>query len=304
MAICTSERGYHLSELLSGLEKYIRRGIEDKALKCIQELHGFSFVEGGARIWKNAIYRIQVIFLEDIGLGNLALWPYMVEWIQILHEERTKPYEERDRSREIRVLERMIRHLCRSKKTRAASFMKILWRLSPEDTEKAKALGCATDYRIGMRLDVSDPWAQFIATIEICITDKKWEAILYLLEYIEVSEKKKAHLQPLEEMMYRYGLVDCATSWKKDLLHRKEGFLIYLIPLGEYLFGSEPIQTWDDTIQYDGVWPSDWNKADFVMDDFVNATNRTISTEFSKVNNEVVRTPPEWKVLYEYMRSK
>lgn len=60
-------------ELKSGLQKYIRRDIEDKALRCATELYCFRLV-GGKAIYTNLIHRLMIIYLEDIGPANYELW--------------------------------------------------------------------------------------------------------------------------------------------------------------------------------------------------------------------------------------
>jgi len=89
-----SERSFHghsLDVLKSALQKYIRRGEEDKAMYVAAELDMFAD-EGkpGERIRTNFIHRLQIIFLEDVGGGNLELWGKMCEWITILWNERKK----------------------------------------------------------------------------------------------------------------------------------------------------------------------------------------------------------------------
>jgi hypothetical protein len=43
------------------------------------------------------LHRLQVIFLEDIGLGNIDLWEKMCEWMDILFKEREREKSKRDR---------------------------------------------------------------------------------------------------------------------------------------------------------------------------------------------------------------
>lgn len=274
-----SERGYNLSELLSGLQKYIRRGREEEALRCAQELHGFSFAEGGGRIYTNFLHRLQIIFLEDIGLGNFRLWPKMVEWIGDLVSWR----EKRDPPAEVRTIETAVRSLCRSKKTRAGSYMKMVARSGPED-------GCY--YPAGPDLAAS-------------VLERSPSALAGVMERFV---PKVAEMNRLERDL---PMIDWAPTraWR-EIAKMKEGFLLYLMPVGEYLFGSEELQEWPDCATFGGVWP-EWDR--FEMDEFVydkhtkNARNRTtayFALESSKVFPEVFRTPPEWKALYERVRCK
>lgn len=313
-----SERGYNLSELISGLQKYIRRGMEDQALKCVQELYGFSWVEGGQRIWTNAIHRLQLIFLEDIGLGNLGLWSYMVDWIDFLKSERKKDMETRDRIKEVRTIERMVRHLCRSKKTRAGSFMNMVGTVSNMycdsiEAKKAQELGCWFPMDPDRTTPLNPTYELFtwLESLEDKLQERHPKAISVFTTYFKRCNKVTEWIKRLTDMMSDYIDMNCTKAWKKDIFGLKEGFLLYLMPLGQHLFGSETLQIWEDreVVQFNGVFPSDWTMKDFVLDDFVldkhtrNAKNRTTSfvTESSKVTNEVARTPPEWKSLYEFV---
>lgn len=133
-----SINGYDLSVLKSGLQKYIRRGNIDMTLRSLEEFDRFAEVEDGSgeKLRTNMFHRLQIIYLEDIGIGNYHLWPKMCDWMDILYTERIK--ENRDRKLEIETLEIIIQHLCKSKKTRAGSFMNSLCQLLPEDIEKVR----------------------------------------------------------------------------------------------------------------------------------------------------------------------
>ena len=128
-----SANGFDMSTLKSALQKYIRRGNEDMALRSMEELDRFAEVEDGSgeRLRTNMLHRLQIIFLEDIGLGNYHLWKKMCEWMDILFEERKKP--NRNRVVEIQTLELIVRNLCKSKKIRACSFMNSLTQLMIDD---------------------------------------------------------------------------------------------------------------------------------------------------------------------------
>ncbi len=59
--------------LKSALQKYIRRNEPEKAVWCMVELDLFGFVAGGTRIRSNLIHRLLVIYLEDVGMGDIGL---------------------------------------------------------------------------------------------------------------------------------------------------------------------------------------------------------------------------------------
>lgn len=130
-----SVSGFDLSTLKSGLQKYIRRGNVDMALRVAEELDRFAEVEDGSgeKIRTNMLHRLQIIFLEDIGLGNYHLWEDLCDDFDTLFNEREK--DDRNRSLEIYTIKNIIHKLCGSKKTRACSFMNALTQVVPEDKE-------------------------------------------------------------------------------------------------------------------------------------------------------------------------
>lgn len=77
-----SLNGFSLDVLKSAMQKYIRRGILDKALYAAIEMYFFECVntddENEKRIQKsiytNFIHRLMITYLEDVGLGALNLW--------------------------------------------------------------------------------------------------------------------------------------------------------------------------------------------------------------------------------------
>jgi len=67
----TSFSGKYTDELKSGLQKYIRRGMFDKAVLCAVEL--FRMAEcGGSTVKNNMIKRLYIICMEDIGVASLS----------------------------------------------------------------------------------------------------------------------------------------------------------------------------------------------------------------------------------------
>jgi hypothetical protein len=66
-----SWNGYKADVLKSGVQKYVRRGLLDKALYCGGELDLFKYVDGGERVRSNFLHRLMIIFLEDIGPSGI-----------------------------------------------------------------------------------------------------------------------------------------------------------------------------------------------------------------------------------------
>lgn len=62
----------------SGLQKYIRRGVLDKALFCAGELDLFKHAPPrGEAVRTNFIHRLMIMFVEDVGVGALGIWQEM-----------------------------------------------------------------------------------------------------------------------------------------------------------------------------------------------------------------------------------
>lgn len=72
--------GHRTDEAKSAMQKYIRRGVIDKALFAAFDMFKFGDVEGGRVIQSNMLNRIAVIAAEDIGPANLDLCVQICDW--------------------------------------------------------------------------------------------------------------------------------------------------------------------------------------------------------------------------------
>ena len=108
-ASVTTRNGIPGDEVISMLQKSIRRGLEKNALYAAYEMYTTSpqFEE---KLWR----RLQVISVEDIGYGNL----HAPELIYTLAQMRKEfPYTDRDRTI---FFVHAIRFLCRQQKERSS----------------------------------------------------------------------------------------------------------------------------------------------------------------------------------------
>ena len=79
------------------MQKYIRRGNFEKAVYCAYEIYLLKFAtrtpdeaKHSTAIHTNLVHRLQVIFLEDCGLGGIEHWPVLAKAIlRIDHSEQT-----------------------------------------------------------------------------------------------------------------------------------------------------------------------------------------------------------------------
>jgi len=102
-----TEGGYNLDEVISSLQKTIRRGLEKEALFWAMELlPKYEFY-----LWR----RLKIISSEDIGIAN----PQAIILVQILSEQYFELRKRGDMGCLLMVANAIL-FLCRSKKTRLA----------------------------------------------------------------------------------------------------------------------------------------------------------------------------------------
>lgn len=80
--------GFTPDVMKSALQKYIRRGIVDKALYAAFELYRMGEISGGVAVQTNCLNRLRVIGVEDIGLAN---WSLVISALTILQEDKRNP---------------------------------------------------------------------------------------------------------------------------------------------------------------------------------------------------------------------
>jgi hypothetical protein len=294
--------GYDFSVMKSGLQKYIRRGDEDKALRCAEEMDRFAEMgHDGERLRTNMLHRLQIIFLEDISIGNYYLWEYMCQWMTILFDERKKTT--RDRNVEVKTLELIIRNLCKSKKTRAASFMNSLCSLTAEDVELLQGTGYA-------EIIVNKSLNEYLTEFDILMSQKSWKSILILKKIFIICIENTKNFTLIESLMEKYVSLKCCKMWKKDLLKLSEGFCLYFVPLAKYLFGTEDLQLDLNCVIFNGIWPcrGTFDVDEYVLDKHVKSklvkhkTTAYFAVESSIVIPEVFRLPPIMKDIYLWVR--
>jgi len=118
-----SYNGFETDVLKSGLQKYIRRNIFEKAIMCAHELYKFNEIDDGKRIQSNMYNRLAVIASEDIGPANISL---VINCINIVKKDE----------RNIKELVDLVYNLCGSYKTRCGS-----WYANTYFTETGVKLG-------------------------------------------------------------------------------------------------------------------------------------------------------------------
>jgi hypothetical protein len=107
----------------SALQKYVRRGIVDKALLATVEIYRLKEVGGDAAV-SNLCNRLAIITVEDIGAANLSLVTDVIRALE-------------DGTRDINKLLAMVQLLCASPKTRMMSHC---WHAYATDDGRVKAI--------------------------------------------------------------------------------------------------------------------------------------------------------------------
>lgn len=294
----------------SALQKYIRRGKEEEALKIAGELHAFSEIgKEGRRYEKNFWHRLMIIFMEDIGIGNYGLWSYMIEWMNELLKERES--ENPNMEKEERILEKMIVNMCRSKKTRSCSFLKSLCELNEKDVEKINEEKEEELEEIkkgeeegGMR-ELSE-----------ALRKKSALSVIYLQKEFEKGVRNAKYMKMVEGCIEQYYSMEHGKKWKKEILKMKEGNLLYILPLCNYLYGSEELQLVEEG-ELKGRLPritegeevAMLELPEYVYDKHVGknrsqtrSSGEYFAKESSKVMPEVIRMPIDLKRIYQWLK--
>lgn len=119
----TTYSKYKVDEVKSGLQKYIRRNMRSKAVMCAMDL--IKLGEGGR---KTLCTRLKVIAVEDIGIANIDLVLYTINYI-----DNKEPDDKK--------LIQLVVLLCESDHSRAGSHINKYFKNKPDmevDKEKMK----------------------------------------------------------------------------------------------------------------------------------------------------------------------
>lgn len=107
--------GFKLDEVKSGLQKYIRRGMRDKALQCAFEFYRLTEITDNIGVITNLYNRLKIIAVEDVSLAGYNV---VIEVLRIINEENREP----------EVLVAIVESLAKSKKTRICSHANAVYR--------------------------------------------------------------------------------------------------------------------------------------------------------------------------------
>jgi hypothetical protein len=313
----------------SGLQKYVRRGATEKALFCAGELDLFKYAEDGRAegIRTNFIHRMMIIYLEDIGTANLALWPILDAQVFALLAARRK-----DAAKEVELISQMVREMCASEKSRSCSHLRATTFVQDATTRAVLATESAEFPTVAaIHAEWADAAAAAAATatfddlcrgFESALERRSWTAITWGTlvagaEGVKVSEYRKkkpvwrvfrileralpAELRPLHAV---------AMRWYSELEGLKEAMFCWLLLVvacvqGVALGTAEAIHAieteWSRNLRGDVI------ELDSFVEDRHTAAGRGKSlTEFAlvgaHVENESTCVIQEFKRFYERVK--
>lgn len=129
----TTYSGYKVDVIKSGLQKYIRRGIVDKAVYCGFEMYRMGEV-GGDAIVTNLYNRLRIIAAEDIGVADMGIALAVIDMVNM-------------GNRDPATLQSAIKMLALCQKTRVSSHLYTVFRkLEARDYALSKGLHIDSSY--------------------------------------------------------------------------------------------------------------------------------------------------------------
>ncbi len=269
-----SVNGYDFRILKSGVQKYIRRGMTEKALYCAGEMDLFAYAKEankGEGLRSNFLHRLMIIYLEDIGNGNYELWPYLHERMMLLIEGR-RSTNTRNREKEVCAIREVVTALSLSQKTRLASCLKAFSELRRSDIK---------DHPIFDEiLREGEEYKNPIEGLKACLKAKRIESVIYARRIFAKEEltmsvregkgkvekgsitnaMKKARGGIIFDALSECGVdVRIARKWFDELNTVKEQFLTWMVPMMYYLYGGPRLHGIDDaSMREEGERKGEW----------------------------------------------
>lgn len=315
-----SWNGYGSDIMKSGLQKYIRRGMTEKALYCAGELDLFKEATNrGEVIRTNFLHRLMVIYLEDVE--NLAIFDAIDRLMRLILLERGKP--NRSKENEEMLISEVVHHLSLSTKARVCSHIRAVFNPKyqvEELTSVYPSLQPLWKEIETNRIGSSTASLTFNCTMFKKYLKEKHILSVYYAFQIDQSEEKLPEkcfksTKPVwfifQELCTPFNLVFIQKfmDWYKDHIGgMKEGFMCWLVPLLtelSVLLRADSIELKEE--KYDG-WDANRNGMhididDFVVDRHTRRGHKKSLVEFASngafVENEATWVNPLWKKFYE-----
>ena len=229
---------YPADIMKSGLQKYIRRSILDKALYCAAELDLFKDAPNTKEaegIRTNFLHRLMIIFMEDVE--NLALFDTIYTKMNQLFQERDKA--DRHKEKELYWVTEVVTLLVRSKKARICSHVRALF------NPKYQPLHARYPSMNSLWVAQENTLEHNCSMFKKYLKEKNLLAVQYAF-WIEASEEKLPQklfrssqpvwfifhqlMNPLQ--VAKTERVKKFVEWYKEHIGgMKEGFMCWLLPL-------------------------------------------------------------------------
>lgn len=231
-----SYNGYPLDICKSALQKYIRRGEVDKAIYIANEIFLFTLIEDSVnkkRILTNFIHRLQIIFLEEIGLTCYNIWNKIDEYIDILIK-RTENNE--------KILEtfvNLVYTMAKNNHSRSLDHYNSLRIIYSKKEEISDYLEYFTEiekyYRLVDNKYANDTYFNYIESVNKKETDVGfWVRELEDEGKLKINTLKKI-FKPLQDIKFN----NIGLKWTKELNGLKERYLCYYNVITYNLFEKE-----------------------------------------------------------------
>lgn len=231
--------------LKSGIQKYIRRSIKNKALLCLAKLLR---IHNTHRQWLNLVKRLGVIACEDIAIADLSAIYYVMRNIITICNYRSN-YIKMTFEIKYKLLAPLVLVLCESEKCRITDHIYHAIYSTIED--KPKNVEIIEGNLITKDLDLDD-----------CV-ELKHDGLIYYWNFgnkQEVLEKIKTKMSTVKNIENFFDTLDTNAKYVK------EGFLMYYAFILTYVhnisFEKKEYEINIDLYDYDGT-------EDFIIDDFV-----------------------------------
>jgi DNA-directed RNA polymerase subunit H len=310
----------------SGLQKYIRRGIIDKALYCAGELDLFKDAPNealgeGART--NFLHRLMVIYMEDVE--NISLFDEVDRKMGELFNERQKA--DRSKEKEERLISELVIRMGQSTKARMCSHVRAVFnpKYKPIHSMFPSIQVLWAEIEQNKTQQVGEPLEFHCAMFKKYLKEKSVLSVYYAFQ-IEASEQqlKESLFRSLNPVFFIFQqLISPLSPAKSERVHKfiqwykkhigkmGEGFMCWLLPLlhelGAIPLGQPPE---DDGVAYQMTW--DRNRAGVRMeiDKYVEDKHTSkgrqrkaglieFAFEGALVENQADFVNPLWKQFYE-----
>jgi replication-associated recombination protein RarA len=177
----TSKNGLLCEELVSALQKSIRRGLEEEAAAFAYELF-LSGEEYEDLVWK----RLMVISVEDIGIGE----PLAAVVVNILNVMRKQYDYETDPDRPMFFTHAIV-YLCRCQKDRSSALLKSITKRKFSAGEKVEIPDYALDMHTERGREMGRDMLHFLTEASMVIPQKGSEDRGYKERLIEMIKNNK-----------------------------------------------------------------------------------------------------------------